>query len=138
MNCPKCSASALETNQIPYEDRSIPGPRTAAKMLTLDQCLICGGLWFDKDELETYLDSRLVSAETRPILPETAAGLDHAACDCPRCKLPLEKKPARSNPRLTLDVCSRCQGNWVDAAELAHAEGKHLPLTERLQAFFGP
>lgn len=127
----------METNQIPYEDRSIPGPNTVAKMLTLDQCLLCGGLWFDKDELEPYLDSRLMSAETPQNHPHVAAKLDRAAGNCPRCMAALEKKPARCNPRLTFDVCPQCQGNWVDAAELAQAEGKDVPLAERLQAMFG-
>jgi Zn-finger nucleic acid-binding protein len=103
----------------------------------VDLCGSCGGAWFDAGELDKYLDSRL-SPLPVPAVPEIVrSDLDRRAGKCPRGHGPLQKRPAPSNPRLTLDVCGACGGSWVDGGELEQASGKDLPFADRMKAAFG-
>lgn len=134
MKCPKCPGTDLEGVGVPFRDRSIPGPDETAGTLEVDLCASCGGVWFDKNELDRYLDSA-----AKP-LPPMAKAVDRAqdakAGLCPRCNLPLAKKPLPSNPLLSADCCAKCGGLWLDAGELERAAGKDLPFAERLKAAF--
>lgn len=136
MNCPKCPSS-LETLSVPLEDRSVPGPKSAKIVLEIDRCPGCGGVWFDSDELDKYLDAKVKIPAAPAAPPALNAQLDAKPASCPRCALALVKGPARSNPKITVDSCGNCAGIWVDGAELADAGGESLPFADRLKAMFG-
>ncbi|MBI5210744.1 MAG: zf-TFIIB domain-containing protein [Elusimicrobia bacterium] len=135
MNCPKCPDTPLESCTIPLKDRSIPGPDATTRMLEMDLCPSCGGAWFDKDELDFYIDEKAVP------VPPMARTVDPAADakpgNCPRCARAMEKKPAISNPAVTVDGCAGCGGIWLDAGELERAAAEGIPLKDRLKEMFG-
>jgi hypothetical protein len=134
MDCPKCLGTKLDSVSVPFRDRSIPGPDDTTGKIELDMCASCGGVWFDKDELDRYLDS--AAKPLPPMAKKVDPAQDSKAGLCPRCAAALLKKPAPSNPRLTVDSCAKCGGLWLDAGELEQAAGKDLPLSERLKAAF--
>lgn len=136
MNCPKCP-TPLETVTVPIEDRTVPGPKSATLTLEIDRCPGCGGVWFDAEELDKYLNAKVRMPAAAASDPGRAAELDAKAAACPRCGVALTRGPARSNPRLTVDTCGACAGIWVDGAELAEAGGENLPFAERMKAMFG-
>lgn len=137
MNCPKCRSAALEPVSVPIEDRTVPGPKSATVALEIDKCPACAGVWFDAEELDKFLDAKVKLPEAPPGTQATPGELDAKAGDCPHCAVPLARQPARSNPRLTVVVCGKCGGTWVDGPELAQAGGEGLPFSERMKAFFG-
>lgn len=136
MNCPKC-ASPLATVSVSLEDRSVPGPKTGHRTLEIDRCAACGGVWFDANELDEYLDAKVKAPAAPALPPGLDAQLDAKPASCPRCALPLARRPARSNPKITVDGCDGCGGIWVDGAELAEAGGESLPFADRMKAMFG-
>jgi len=79
----------------------------------LDHCPACGGIWFDKGELEALLSQSQgqVSTDFNLLTPKPAG------CECPRCR----KKMPRGglvNPLLLVDKCPDCGGVWLDHNEL--------------------
>lgn len=137
MNCPKCDGSDLQSVTVPLEDRGVPGPKTGEFLLEIDRCPECGGVWFDDAELDKYLDARMKVPGLGPAPAEKAAELDAKRGNCPRCAVLLDRRPARSNPRITVDSCAKCSGTWLDGAELADAAGKGVPFADRMKAMFG-
>ena len=134
MNCPKCRDTELKRKAVEYHDRSIPGPDDTHKQLEVDCCPSCGGVWFDKDELDRSLDSKAEfpasGAAPNPILDDKVGW-------CPRCNVSMAKEPAPSNPKVTVDRCRRCGGLWLDAGELEKAQGQGMSFQEKLRAVFG-
>jgi Zn-finger nucleic acid-binding protein len=137
MNCPKCEGSELQSVSVPLEDRSVPGPKKGEFLLEIDRCPECGGVWFDDAELDKYLDARMKVPGLPPPEPAKAAALDAKRGNCPRCAVLLDRRPARSNPRVTVDACVQCAGVWVDGAELSDASGTGVPFADRMKAMFG-
>ena len=137
MDCPKCRSTALTSVSVPVEDRTVPGPKSATSGLEIDECPDCGGVWFDPEELDKFLDAKVRLAEAPEGAVARAAEVDAEGGGCPRCASPLSRQPARSNPHLNVDVCGRCGGTWVDGAELEQVGGDELPFAERMKAFFG-
>ena len=136
MNCPKCPDAKLETVALSVADRSVAGPGGEKNELRIDQCVVCGGIWFDAGELERYLDSKLEPLDSPLIPDEIRSRLDSKPSSCPRCARALDKRPAPNNPRVSADRCGSCGGLWLDGGELAQVARSEAPLNERLKAFF--
>jgi Zn-finger nucleic acid-binding protein len=105
-------------------------------VLTLDHCERCGGVWFERGEVQ-QLAARTPDSLWSEIAPRAdtprppchgcGAPLDRDAEKCPACGRSNEldcpscdqrmKRVARNG--LVLDVCERCQGVWFDHKELA-------------------
>jgi Zn-finger nucleic acid-binding protein len=136
MNCPKCAGAELETVTLPLPDRSVAGPGDEKKDLEIDTCPECAGVWFDPDELERFLDSK-VKLSVPGLGHASPASLDAKTGPCPRCAVTLDRKPAHYNPNITVDNCAKCGGTWVDGAELDQAGGANLPFADRMKAMFG-
>jgi Zn-finger nucleic acid-binding protein len=103
--------------------------------MEVDRCSRCGGIWFDRGELDhlgTMPDESravlTVAAADRPpaLCHQCHAPIDRAApqcagcghenrIQCPRCERSMEVV-RRSG--LALDVCRPCEGVWFDQAEL--------------------
>ncbi|NOZ87713.1 MAG: rhomboid family intramembrane serine protease [Deltaproteobacteria bacterium] len=104
--------------------------------VTLDQCPNCGGIWFDRNELDETV-RRLIR------FPQEASAIDvplgetqdindleqYRSLSCPRCrdtKLSAGRFGRISN--VVLDTCPRCRGVWADHGELtALVEFMHTP-----------
>jgi len=121
MNCPKC-VGKLEKKSFKSGDHD----------LVIDQCFSCQGIWFDKDELNKLgefdltkldLDSNLDNYNIYKLLDEKAGV-------CPRCNIEMKKTETRfddnkkENPEgkwiLKMDVCSQCEGIWLDGNEVKY------------------
>jgi len=105
-------------------------------ILTLDHCSRCGGIWFERGEVQ-----QLASRDPAALWAEVAPRADIPRPPCHNCQLPLdrdaEKCEACGNANildcpscdqamkrhavngLLLDVCERCQGVWFDHKELS-------------------
>ena len=98
MNCPTCRDASLQSLQLKDTYTEI------------DRCTLCGGLWFDRKELEDIMD---VAAKDL-IVPSDAVKTDLA---CPRDGNTLY---AYTYPQtsVTVDMCRECAGLWLDDGEL--------------------
>ncbi len=104
MECPSCKH---ELKKLIYKD------------VDLDQCLSCGGMWFDggelrkakdkEDEFLRWLDVDLFSD------PKKFIG-GNSTMNCPNDKEPLYEI-LYDNADIKVDVCRKCQGIWVDKDE---------------------
>lgn len=107
MRCPACQR---------------PLSRLKAGTVLLDVCHDgCGGIWFDRRELEKVNreharpDDRVVEVSRNPSVRVD----EHAARPCPRCeKITLEQKLYSLGSGVLLDRCPECQGVWLDHGEL--------------------
>ena len=74
MDCPKCIGLLQKTT---ITDRKTSGIKELAGAalsyeLELDKCFVCGGVWFDKGELDKYLTEEITVVDS----PALGGGLD--------------------------------------------------------------
>ena len=98
MHCPNCRQKTLEEFQV------------GNIKTVVDRCRICGGIWFDRMELESIMEL----AVKELIIP---AGADETERCCPRDG---EIMHAFKYPQtdVTVDMCRKCDGLWLDGGEL--------------------
>ncbi len=112
LNCPKCLGK--------LEEKSVENVK-------VDICWVCEGIWFDKNELEKVIqadsvDFKKIDVGREELDGQEASGMynefDEKAGVCPRCSQ--ETKLNRSDyPKgITVDICSKCQGIWLDGGEI--------------------
>lgn len=96
MKCPACRVPTyvVEYNQV-----------------ELDLCPDCGGVWFDRGELELLLSGGAA-------VPLADARTTEAGRSCPLCDKTMEKKNIGPGGRVLVDVCPRDCGLWFDRAEV--------------------
>lgn len=123
--CPVCLGTRLK--------KTIVAPR---KALVVDLCPICGGIWFDKGEVQEIRKipgetaKRHFELSTEPHMMRCHychAPMDrnqavcrfcnwHNEICCPVCNTEMDRVACK---HLTLDVCRGCGGVWFDRDELA-------------------
>ncbi len=110
MLCPKCSKSTLAEMQV-------GDARTA-----VDQCRSCGGIWFDRKELEVIMD---LAAQDLSI----PSGAEETKRTCPR---DFENLVTFRYPQteVMVDMCRRCEGLWLDGGELTEIRKVRKQLDE--------
>ena len=98
MLCPKCRKATLAEMQV-GDVRTV-----------VDQCRSCGGIWFDRKELEAIMDLAARDLAIPPTAEETRR-------TCPR---DFEKLLTFRYPQteVMIDMCRRCEGLWLDGGEL--------------------
>ena len=105
MICPVCKSDMLviEYNKI-----------------ELDYCNQCGGVWFDKGELELML--KPASSENNNLLLKNILSSRDAMTPEQKRKCPLcNKKMKKVNigyPDILIDVCEHGEGLWFDGGEI--------------------
>lgn len=90
------------------------------RVLLLDQCQACGGVWFDKWELYFVADEAIKNLEAMdtgafaaPVDAHPEKGL------CPRCAVRLAIFTDPNLPKDTLiERCPDCNGLWLNRGEL--------------------
>ncbi len=102
--CPHCHNSSLVLSQYHGEE--------------VDLCQDCGGLWFEKGELDFSLaqadperDQVRVEARREPSLATT--GLR-----CPDCATPMNRHLLLPGYQVEVEACHRCHGVWLEHDEL--------------------
>ena len=123
--CPVCLGVQMEKVQL----------QRGADVLVLDHCQRCGGVWFEKGEVQRL--TRHAPEELWKFIPPRSSTVappchschaplarDAETCTvcgeenriaCPLCTKRMER---RTHAELTLDVCTRCHGVWFDHAEI--------------------
>ncbi len=103
--CPKCREKTLS-----YFNTS--------EGVVVDFCEECSGIWFDKDELASYIE---LSMDIPEIAAMKKAGRKTGLL-CPKCSTFLDELPFSSKTGLLVDRCEKCGGIFFDAGELKEAE----------------
>ncbi|MBN2613826.1 MAG: zf-TFIIB domain-containing protein [Bacteroidales bacterium] len=118
MNCPRC--------KIPLSPYNLKDLKIT---LELDRCPDCGGIWFDKGELQK-LDKIIEPAffEFRRT-PGKAQQME--ALYCPSCTHhpKLEKAEHPRDKKVIIDYCSTCKGIWLDKGELEAIQKENWLIT---------
>jgi len=131
MDCPKC-VGVLKARKIGAKDP-----------ITVDACFVCGGIWFDKDELELLVNKEIFDTvefnlEAEPLADDDLrkqVDLDKKEAICPRCSgnKKMIKKASERNKNVTIDFCESCGGIWLDSGEFAKIS-KRSPIEEKIEA----
>ena len=109
--CPNCKGTLKES----YAEANY------GRVLLLDQCETCGGIWFDQWELYLLREAearRLDTINENSLLSSNphlkGEGL------CPRCKLKLEPFKDPSFPKDSQIMrCNCCNGLWLNRGEIS-------------------
>lgn len=124
--CPECGSSLNEV----YAEANY------GRVLLLDQCNNCGGIWFDTWELYYLKDveaKRFDTVNLNSLLAKSPA--QKGAGFCPRCS-GIALEPFH-DPNLTADSrinrCQRCNGLWLNRGELVKYEEHKNKLRSRLE-----
>lgn len=126
--CPNCNGQLRET----YAEANY------GRVLLLNQCERCGGVWFDHWELYLLKEAearRLDSVNEETIL----SSIPHQRGDdlCPRCRINLEQF---NDPTLPKDSqimrCKCCNGLWLNRGELIkYGNHKESILSSQKRSF---
>lgn len=90
--------------------------------VTVDRCALCGGLWFDRHELEALLSMRVAGEldvgpfSTNRQNPRGAEALGGLLC--PRDGSVLVEVEHDQQRHVLICVCTECGGKLLDAGEL--------------------
>lgn len=101
--CPSCS-SRMRT--------------VAIRGVEVDRCETCGGIWLDREELQT-ISQRTLTVQRRGELTTR---------QCPRCELALESAALTEIDGLSVESCTHCDGVFLDAGELVRVAGERIAL----------
>jgi Zn-finger nucleic acid-binding protein len=120
MDCPKCPGK--------LEAHTIEG-------LDIDTCFVCEGLWFDAGELEEvikrdskdfdYIDVGQEEYDGEEVR-KTGVNLDKKAGKCPICKAMMTRTPYAKKHSVTVDVCPKGHGVWLDGGEIKQLRHRGL------------
>ncbi|NKB88145.1 MAG: hypothetical protein GKS06_07995 [Acidobacteria bacterium] len=112
MNCPECGAS--------LERRNLAS-------VIVDECVECGGIWFDRDELRRAKDAAEPDANWLDFEAWKHTDSVHgkpAGMDCPSCEVPLLEL-TYGDTGVEIDHCPGCWGVWL-------AKGRFRAIVEAL------
>jgi Zn-finger nucleic acid-binding protein len=108
----------------------------AVRLITIDECQGCGGVWFERGEFDKVLriqiGSHSPSMEQEKLLGEAATKLE--TCEgltCPGCEKDLASFKLKAQD-LVIDSCPRCEGLWLDKGELDTLKGMAQKRQARL------
>ena len=107
MKCPRCK-SPLERI-----DLGEFGGEYAA--VVIDSCPKCGGVWYDKGELDARDESVWTNVEDLDFETRLSGG---RRALCPRCEVSLAPVSPGAAREVVIDRCPDCFGFWLDAGEL--------------------
>lgn len=138
MDCPKCVGRLQATSITERKTSSLPqlAGVGASFELNVDKCFSCGGVWFDKGELDKYLSDQINVVDSPALGGGLDEKLDKKSGYCPRCKVVMEKVPAPKLPDMTVDRCTKCHGIWLDSTEVDQLEKAHKKKLGFLELIF--
>lgn len=110
-SCPHCAVPLTERE---YGD------------IEIDCCLRCNGIWFDGGELEQVtadsLGGELGSEQRLSRVADLCRSIGPTQLACPACGEPLVNHVLLEDEALEIDLCTLCDGVWLDAGELARLQ----------------
>jgi Zn-finger nucleic acid-binding protein len=130
MDCPKC-VGVLKERKIGTKEP-----------VTVNVCFVCGGIWFDKNELELLINKEIFDTvefnlEAEPIGDidlKKEIDLDKKEAICPCCKgsKKMIKKISNRNKNVSVDFCKDCGGVWLDSGEYAKIS-RRSPIEKKME-----
>jgi Zn-finger nucleic acid-binding protein len=130
MDCPKCNGR-LQNTTISVEEMSKRKDLQGADLeyeLEVDQCFVCGGVWFDKGELDTYLREGLHAVQSPSLGTEMDQQFNKKKGKCPVCQVEMVQQPYILDRGIQIDLCPKCSGIWLDSTELDRLESEEWKL----------
>lgn len=124
MKCPKCIGKLQKKELVMYATSSVEELKGAviSQSLEVDQCFICGGVWFDRGELDKYTTEKVTIINAPSVDRALDKELDAKQGKCPRCSVTMKKMPYEKEPSITIDFCEKCEGIWLDSTEIDRVE----------------
>jgi len=107
--------------------------------IEVDVCQKCGGVWFDRSELDDVMREAMAQpqsvARLDPKAGATIKPTPHREITCPRCQKTMIPEVFGKVSNIELDRCPQCRGQWADGGELsALVEYMHDPgESQRMQ-----
>ncbi|MBT1063754.1 rhomboid family intramembrane serine protease [Bowmanella sp. Y26] len=103
-----------------------PCPRCKDKMLTptsyktdeIDVCQACGGLWFEKDEVNRMINELHEDVPDSQYTDHFGKHLGDSELNCPDCHQSLQRYHLLADYHAEIDHCHACDGSWIDRSEL--------------------
>ncbi len=130
MNCLKC-VGILKEKKIGSKEP-----------IVVDTCFACGGIWFDKNELELLVNKEIIDTvefnlETEPLKDddlrkEIDLDMKEAICPCCEGNKKMVRKISGRNKSVSVDFCENCGGTWLDSGEFAKIS-KRSPFEEKIE-----
>lgn len=102
--------------------------------LTVDACQGgCGGIWFDRFELQKADKPQESAGEKLLEIPPTRnIPIDpHKRYSCPKCGTIMMRHFFSVKRHVLVDECPKCAGTWLDAGELVPIRGEFPSEEER-------
>lgn len=124
MDCPKCIGKLQKKELTIYAASSIKELKGAgiSQSLEVDQCFVCGGVYFDRGELDKYTTEKATIINSPSVGDALDKEFDAKKGKCPKCSFVLKKTPYEKEPSITIDVCEKCGGIWLDSTEIDRVE----------------
>ncbi|MCD6311830.1 MAG: zf-TFIIB domain-containing protein [Elusimicrobia bacterium] len=117
MNCPRCKK--VLTDGI-FGD------------VVYQKCGTCGGFWFDKNELkEVKKQKDWFKLDT--VVAGATSKVSKGELKCPRCGETLHTIEYAHESGVKINVCSECEGLWLDSGELKAIHEVSATWLERLK-----
>jgi Zn-finger nucleic acid-binding protein len=108
------------------------------KLIRLNQCPSCGGIWFDKWELYpiTKQEAKKINkANVRKLRKVTP--IISTVVSCPKCHLKLTVfKDPNLPSQLQIDRCNKCGGLWLNRGELQEYKKMQEKKTKKAKESF--
>lgn len=124
MDCPKCIGKLQEKTIVAHqmhENKQLQGAGLSFD-LELNQCFVCGGVWFDKGELQKYMSEGFTALDAPGIGSGLDDKFDKKKGKCPLCQHEMAQATLPEIPQIQIDTCQKCGGLWLDSTEIDHAE----------------
>lgn len=123
LKCPECAAQMHEV----YTEANY------GRVIMVDQCKRCGGVWFDRWELYFLTDESLRSLEhvdiAAFIAPNAAARVKKSGHECPRCEKELISFIDPMLPKDTdIKRCAGCHGLWLNRGAIGKYKSRRQEL----------
>lgn len=106
--CPHCKDHILEFTNYQNEE--------------IDICRGCGGLWFEKNEINRMISEINEGPIGEKFETHFGKSLGISELDCPDCSISLERFHLLEEYHTEIDVCRHCDGTWIDKNELETVE----------------
>jgi membrane associated rhomboid family serine protease/DNA-directed RNA polymerase subunit M/transcription elongation factor TFIIS len=104
IKCPKCQGSELVSAKYGND--------------VVDVCQQCGGIWFEKNELNSMLSSIHDSKEGIDFKATLGNAIGTSDKNCPACTDTLHSYHLLKDYHVEVDLCHQCDGTWIDHEEL--------------------
>ena len=136
LRCPKCAAglSHVIIRKKPEYGGTVLHEAQKTNEIEVDQCIACGGIWFDANELQQYLDEKLFLLQS----PDSRISkkINEKPADCPICKKLMRKDILPKWRNVIADLCDSCGGIWLDGGEIEKLSDAAMTFSEKVKLLF--